>query len=112
MCEYWGAQAPSRDFRLGALFVVRWSLGVPPKDLWGEVMDDHEMWWSLRRLLYKQTMTFAETDIIRTWLHGFSKVLTIMKSKPWDYESQRVIDAFDLWYNRWWESGVFEKPPD
>jgi hypothetical protein len=35
-----------------------------------------------------------------------------MKSKPWDYESQRVIDAFELWYNRWWESGVFEKPPD
>lgn len=37
MCEYWGAQAPSRDFRLGALFVVRWSQGILPKELWGEV---------------------------------------------------------------------------
>jgi hypothetical protein len=72
-------------------------------------MDDHDMWWRLRRLLFKQTMTFAETDVIRSWLHGFSKVLTILKSKSWDYESQAVIDAFEIWYKRWWESGVFNR---
>ena len=71
-------------------------------------MDDREMWWRLRRLFFKQTMGFAETDVIRSWLHGFPKVLTILKSKSWDHDSQAVIDAFETWYNRWWESGVFE----
>jgi hypothetical protein len=74
------------------------------------MMNDHEMWWRLRRLLFRQTLTFAESDVIRTWLHGFPKVLRLLKSKTWDYESQEVIDAFETWYNRWWESGVFEEP--
>ena len=73
-------------------------------------MDDREMWWNLRRLIYKHTLTFAETDLIRNWLHGFPKVLRVLQSKPWDAESQAVIDAFETWYNQWWESGVFEKP--
>jgi len=73
-------------------------------------MDDHEMWWSLRRLIYKHTLTNAETDVIRNWLHGFPKVLRVLQSKPWDSESQAVIEAFEIWYNQWWESGVFERP--
>ena len=73
-------------------------------------MNDHEMWWSLRRLIYKQTLTDTETEVIRNWLVGFSKVLGVLQSKPWDSESQAVIDAFETWYNQWWESGVFERP--
>jgi hypothetical protein len=75
-------------------------------------MDDHEMWWRLRRLLFKQSLTFAESEVIRSWLHGFPKVLRVLKSKSWDYDSQQVIDSFETWYNRWWESGVFEEPKD
>lgn len=73
-------------------------------------MDDREMWWSLRRLIYKQTLTYTETEVIRNWLVGFSKVLGVLQSKPWDSESQAVIDAFETWYNQWWESGVFKRP--
>lgn len=73
-------------------------------------MEDHEMWWRLRRLLFTQSLSFAESDVIQTWVQGFPKVLRVLKSKPWEPESRVVIDAFEDWYNRWWESGIFEQP--
>ena len=75
-------------------------------------MDDHEMWWRLRRLMFKNTLSHAESEIIRTWLHGFPTVLRILQSKSWDRQDQAVIDAFETWYNQWWESGVFEIPTE
>jgi hypothetical protein len=73
-------------------------------------MDDHEMWWNLRRLIYKQRLTYTETGVVRNWLQGFSKVLEVLQSKSWDSEPQAVIDAFETWYKQWWESGVFKRP--
>jgi len=72
-------------------------------------MDEHEMWWSLRRVMYRNTLTYAETEIIRDWLQGFPKVIRVLKSKVWDGESQEVVDAFERWYDHWWESGVFKQ---
>jgi hypothetical protein len=90
-------------------FVIRyrWCSSI---DKGGAGMDDHEMWWRLRQLIYKQTLTLAEADVVRTWLHGFPEVLRVLQSKSWDPESQAVINAFETWYNQWWESGVFERP--
>lgn len=73
-------------------------------------MDDHEMWWRLRRLMFKNTLSYAESEIIRTWLHGFPKVLRILQSKSWDPKDQAIIEAFEIWYKQWWESGVFAFP--
>jgi hypothetical protein len=72
-------------------------------------MDEHEMWWNLRRILYRNTMSYAETEIIRDWLQGFPKVIRILQSKSWDPDSQAIVDAFQQWYDRWWESGVFKQ---
>ena len=72
-------------------------------------MDEHEMWWNLRRILYRNTMSYAETEIIRDWLQGFPKVIRVLQSKSWDPESQAIVDGFHQWYDRWWESGVFKQ---
>jgi hypothetical protein len=72
-------------------------------------MDEHEMWWNLRRILYRNTMSYAETEIIRDWLQGFPKVIRVLQSKSWDPDSQAIVDAFQQWYDRWWESGVFKQ---
>ena len=72
-------------------------------------MEEHEMWWNLRRVVYRNTLTYAETEIIRSWLQGFPKVIRVLKSKTWDPESQGVVDAFERWYDTWWESGVFKQ---
>ncbi len=72
-------------------------------------MDEHEMWWNLRRILYRNTMSYAETEIIRDWLQGFPKVIRVLQSKTWDPDSQAIVDGFQQWYDRWWESGVFKQ---
>lgn len=67
------------------------------------------MWWRLRRVVYRNTLTYAETEIIRDWLQAFPRVIRVLKSKHWDAESQSVVDAFEQWYDGWWESGVFKQ---